>query len=69
MEWIEVRGNKVALYRDGTPPKLDREVPLEDFLREVTALVRRPGHRHHLLLPPGFAKRNKVEAERVRMAF
>lgn len=53
MEWIEVRGNKVALYRDGTPPKVDREVPLEDFLRAVTASVRRPRRGHHLLLPPG----------------
>ncbi len=53
MEWIEIRGNKVALYQDGTPPTRDREVPIEDFLREVTASARRPGRGHHLLLPPG----------------
>ena len=53
MEWIEIRGNKVSLYRDGTPPTVDREVPLEDFLREVAASVRRPGRGHHLLLSPG----------------
>ncbi len=53
MEWIEVRGKKVALYRDGTPPILDRQVLLEDFLRELAASARRPGRGHHLLLPPG----------------
>ncbi|MFQ5881185.1 MAG: hypothetical protein ACE5I9_01750 [Candidatus Methylomirabilales bacterium] len=53
VERIEIQGKKVSLYRDGTPPTLDREVPLEDFLREVALAVRRPGRGHHLLLPPG----------------
>ncbi len=53
MEWIEIREKKVFLYRDGSPPTLDREVPIEDFLRQVTASARRPGRGHHLLLPPG----------------
>jgi hypothetical protein len=53
VEWIEIREKKVFLYRDGSPPTLNREVPIEDFLREVTASARRPGRGHHLLLPPG----------------
>ncbi|MFQ5847698.1 MAG: hypothetical protein ACE5IQ_08555 [Candidatus Methylomirabilales bacterium] len=53
MEWIEVRGKTVSLYREGTPPTVDREVPLEDFLREVAASARRPGRGRHVLLPPG----------------
>jgi hypothetical protein len=53
VERIEIQGKKVLLYRDGTPPTLDREVPLEEFLREVSASVRRPGRGHYLLLPPG----------------
>ena len=53
MEWIEIRGKKVLLLRDGTPPTVDREVPLEDFLRQVAASARRPGRGHHLLFPPG----------------
>src|SRR3972149_4535141 len=53
VERIEIQGKKVLLYRDGTPHTPNREVPLEDFLREVTASVRRPGRGHHLLLPPG----------------
>jgi hypothetical protein len=53
VERIEIQGKKVLLYREGTPRSPDREVPLEDFLREVAAAVRRPGRGHHLLLPPG----------------
>lgn len=53
MEWIEIREKRVFLYRDGTPPTLDREVSLEDFLRQVAASARRPGRGHHFLLPPG----------------
>jgi hypothetical protein len=53
VEWIEIREKKVFLYRDGSPPTLNREVPLEDFLRQVAASARRPGRGHHLLLPPG----------------
>lgn len=53
MEWIEIRGKRVSLFRDGTPPALDREVAIEDFLRELAASSRRPGRGHHLLLPPG----------------
>src|SRR3970040_1857725 len=53
VERIEIQGKKVLLYRDGTPHTPNREVPLEDFLRAVTAAARRPGRGHHLLLPPG----------------
>jgi hypothetical protein len=53
VEWIEIRDKKVLLYRDGTPPTIDREVALEDFLREVAASGRRPARGHHILLPPG----------------
>jgi len=53
VERIEIQGKRVLLYRSGNPPTLDREVSLDDFLREVAAAVRRPGRGHHLLLPPG----------------
>ena len=53
MERIEIQGKKVFLYRDGNPPVLDRQVPLEDFLREVAMATRRPGRGNLLLLPPG----------------
>jgi len=53
VERIEIQGKKVLLYRDGTPRTPNREVPLEDFLREVAAAIRRPGRGHHFLLPPG----------------
>lgn len=52
MERIEIRGKKVCLYR-GNPPVLDRQVALEDFLREVAIATRRPGRGNQLLLPPG----------------
>lgn len=53
MERIEIQGRKVFLYREGDPPVLDRQVSLEDFLREVVMATRRPGRGNHLLLPPG----------------
>ncbi len=53
MERITIEGKKVSLYREGDPPILDREVSLDDFLREVAIATRRPGRGHHLLLPPG----------------
>ncbi len=53
MERIEIEGKKVLLYRGGNPPVLDRQVALEDFLREVAVATRRPGRGNQLLLPPG----------------
>jgi len=53
MEWIEIRDKTVTLHREGTPPSVNREVALEDFLHEIVASLRRPGRGHHLLLPPG----------------
>ncbi len=53
MERIEIEGEKVLLYRGGDPPVLERQVSLQDFLREVAVATRRPGRGNHLLLPPG----------------
>jgi hypothetical protein len=53
MERIEIEGRKVLLYRGGDPPVLDRQVSLEEFLREVAVATRRPGRGHQLVLPPG----------------
>jgi hypothetical protein len=53
VERIEIEGNKVFLYRDADPPVVDRQVALEDFLREIAIATRRPGRGNHLLLPPG----------------
>lgn len=53
MERIEIKDKKVFLYRAGDPPVLDRQVALQDFLREVATATRRPGRGNHLVLPPG----------------
>ena len=53
VERIEIEGEKVLLYRGGDPPVLERQVSLQDFLREVAVATRRPGRGNHLLLPPG----------------
>lgn len=53
MERIKIEGQNVSLYRGGDPPVLERQVSLQDFLREITIATRRPGRGNHLLLPPG----------------
>ncbi len=53
MERIEIEGKKVLLYRGEGHPALDRQVSLQDFLREIAMATRRPGRGNHVLLPPG----------------
>jgi hypothetical protein len=53
MERIEIEGRRVILFRGEDPPVLDRQVALEDFMREIAVAARRPGRGNHLLLPPG----------------
>lgn len=51
---VEIRGQKVALYRDGPDgPRLDRKVHLGDFLQAVASTHPGPMKDRYLFLPSG----------------